>query len=122
MIIAESPIKVTCSQYKLKVECLATRRLTTIEWIIMNCISRFSKDNEMKEKSLSFIFENVLKIANNDFLIKPCIDNMHRLGTIEVKNEEKVSPSSLRLENITLTELGISMLKEGLIPGCESSN
>ena len=56
MILTESIVKVPCNKYTLRVKCTATRRLTTIEWLLLTCIHKFNHDVEMKSKQIKYAF------------------------------------------------------------------
>jgi len=117
MIISEIVIKVPCRRYKIKVSCLATRRLTTIEWILMTCIKKFGKNSELSEEPLTYALEEVLKIQNSEFLIKPCMDSLKKLGVLVIDEKDNTSYTNLKFSQVYLSTKGIEMLDEGLLPG-----
>ena len=41
MILSENQLKVPGKMYKVRVKCVSTQRLTTIEWLILNCTKKF---------------------------------------------------------------------------------
>ena len=117
MILTESIVKVPCNKYTLRVKCTATRRLTTIEWLLLTCIHKFNHDVEMKSKQIKYAFEDVLHMTSSEFLIKPCVKNLERIGVITTGEVGEFEYAKLKFEQLTITDRGISMLKEGLLPG-----
>ena len=120
MIIAENRVKVPGKRFRTKISCISTRRLTTIEWLILNCAYKFSENNQ-RTSYVKDVFENVFQFQNSELLIKPCLKNLEDLKVIKIMRGEGYSYSSLMFKDILLTELGQVMLKDGLLPG-ESQN
>ena len=73
MILSENQLKVPGKMYTVKIKCVLTRRLTTIEWLILNCTKKFNKSITMSEKTLKYAFEEVLQFQNSELIIKPCL-------------------------------------------------
>lgn len=118
MIISECQINIPGKKYKTKVSCVSTRRLTTIEWLILRCTKKFSSPLE-KNYSLRQVFEQVFKFQNSELLIKPCLENLESIKVIKIKSGDKYDYNTLRFSDIILTELGQAMLNDGLLPGEE---
>ena len=114
MIVAENQVVVPGKKYRVKVSCVSTRRLTTIEWILLRCTCEFSGDKTTKIKD---VFEQVFQFQNSELLIKPCLKNLEDLNVIKITSTNSYDYSSLCFSSIKLTELGQLMLDEGLLPG-----
>lgn len=117
MILSENQLKVPGKMYKVRVKCVSTQRLTTIEWLILNCTKKFENLPSMKQKTLKYAFEEVFQFQNSELLIKPCLKHLRRLDVICIEGGDKFNYDSLRFADIELTELGDIMLKDGLLPG-----
>lgn len=117
MILSENQLKVPGKMYKVRVKCVSTQRLTTIEWLILNCTKKFENLPSMKQKTLKYAFEEVFQFQNSELLIKPCLKHLRRLDVIRIEGGDKFNYDSLRFADIELTELGDIMLKDGLLPG-----
>lgn len=117
MILSENQLKVPGKMYKVRVKCVSTQRLTTIEWLILNCTKKFKNLPSMKQKTLKYAFEEVFQFQNSELLIKPCLKHLRRLEVIHIEGGDKFNYDSLRFADIELTELGDIMLKDGLLPG-----
>ncbi len=119
MIIAENIVKVPCNKYTLKVQCTKTIRLATMDWILLTCIHRFEEDHEMRELPLKYTFEKVFNMVSSEFLIKPCVNNLKKLKVITMKETSEFEYSKVKFKELQMTERGIEMLNNGLLP-CES--
>lgn len=117
MILSENQLKVPGKMYKVRVKCVSTRRLTTIEWLILSCTQKFNRSNSMSGKTLKYAFEEVLQFQNSELLIKPCLRNLSGLKVIRISGDGNFDYNKLKFEDIEVTELGQYMLKEGLLPG-----
>ena len=117
MILSENLVNVPGKKYSVLVKCVSTRRLTTIEWLLLNCVRKFGKDNEMSDRHIKYAFEEVLQFQNSELLIKPCLTNLMNLRVIVVKNGINFDYNTLLFKDIIITEVGQHMLKEGLLPG-----
>lgn len=117
MILSENQLKIPGKMYKVRVKCVSTQRLTTIEWLILNCTKKFENLPSMKQKTLKYAFEEVFQFQNSELLIKPCLKHLRRLDVIRIEGGDKFNYDSLRFADIELTELGDIMLKDGLLPG-----
>lgn len=117
MILSENQLKVPGKMYKVRVKCVSTQRLTTIEWLILNCTKKFENLPSMNQKTIKYAFEEVFQFQNSELLIKPCLKHLRRLDVIRIEGGDKFNYDSLRFADIELTELGDIMLKDGLLPG-----
>lgn len=117
MILSENQLKIPGKMYKVRVKCVSTRRLTTIEWLILSCTQKFNKSNSMSGKTLKYAFEEVLQFQNSELLIKPCLRNLSGLKVIRISEDGNFDYNKLKFEDIEVTELGQYMVKEGLLPG-----
>ena len=76
MILSENYIKVPGKQYKVKVQCVSTRRLTTMEWLIVNCAAKFHDSPQTGKMTLKTVFEEIFQLTSSEILIKPCIESL----------------------------------------------
>ena len=117
MILSENQLKIPGKMYKVRVKCVSTRRLTTIEWLILSCTQKFNKSSSMSGKTLKYAFVEVLQFQNSELLIKPCLRNLSGLKVIRISEDGNFDYNKLKFEDIEVTELGQYMVKEGLLPG-----
>lgn len=117
MILSENQLSVPGKMYKVRVKCISTQRLTTIEWLILSCTKKFEHLPSMAGKTLKYAFEEVFQFQNSELLIKPCLRHLRHLDVIRISGGDNFNYDSLRFEDIDLTELGDVMLKDGLLPG-----
>lgn len=117
MILSDNQLVVPGSMYKVRVKCISTRRLTTIEWLILSCTKKFERLPSMAGKTLKYAFEEVFQFQNSELLIKPCLKNLQSLKVIQVAGGTSFDYGTLRFSDIYLTDLGMIMLKDGLLPG-----
>ena len=117
MIISENHIKIPGKIYKVRVKCVSTQRLTTIEWLILSCTKKFAHLSSMANRTLKYAFEEVFQFQNSELLIKPCLKHLSRLEVINIMGGDTFNYETLRFADIELTELGDIMLKDGLLPG-----
>ena len=117
MILSESKVIVPGQQYKVRMKCVSTRRLTAIEWLILTCVRKFENDSEMANKTIRYAFEQVFHFQNSELLIKPCLIRLQELRVIRIQGEANFAYSTLKFSDIELTDLGERMLRDGLLPG-----
>ena len=101
-----------------------SRKSTTIEWVILELISRYYNDNEYGSISIKTILENMLFIPDTDSLVLPSLIELINLRAIESDFyiNENTSLSSVSLSQIRLTDSGRELQAKGLIPGKESDD
>ncbi|MEI0797132.1 PIN domain-containing protein [Brachyspira intermedia] len=97
-----------------------SRKSTTIEWVILELISRYYNDNEYGSISIKTILENMF-IPDTDSLVLPSLIELINLRAIESDFyiNENTSLSSVSLSQIRLTDSGRELQAKGLIPGKE---
>ena len=101
-----------------------SRKSTTIEWVILELISRYYNDNEYGSISIKRILEKRLFIPDTDSLVLPSLIELINLRAIESDFyiNENTSLSSVSLSQIRLTDSGRELQAKGLIPGKESDD
>lgn len=117
MILSEEYIKIPGKQYKVKVQCVSTRRLTTMEWLIVNCAEKFHNSARTSQKSLKYVFEEIFQLTSSEILIKPCIESLMHDQVIVLDAGPNFDYSSLLFSQIRLTKKGRRMVQDGLFPG-----
>ena len=117
MVLSDNQVRVPGKTYKVRLKCVSTQRLTTIEWLILSCTKKFERHPEMSGKTLKYAFEEVFQFQNSELLIKPCLRRLRSLGVIRIASGDIFDYDVIRFADIDLTELGDIMLKDGLLPG-----
>lgn len=101
----------------------ARRKLSTIEWLILEIIYQSSIKKVCEEITLNDALNDVFQICDSDLLVKPCLINLQNLEAI--KGNILCEESSLKKVKITdfeITEKGLSILKKGLLPSKKNKN
>lgn len=101
----------------------ARRKLSAIEWLILEIIYQSSIKNGYEEITLNDVLNDVFQICDSDLLVKPCLINLQNLEAI--KGNILCEESSLKKVKITdfeITENGLSILKKGLLPSKKNKN
>lgn len=96
-----------------------SRKSITMEWIILELLSH-KYDEKYNEKSLKEIIENFLYIPDSDLLIKDSLIelfNMKAIETDDVFINKNLSLRDIKLSQIKISETGIKLQSEGLLPG-----
>ena len=75
MILSENQLKVPGKMYKVRVKCVSTQRLTTIEWLILNCTKKFKDLPSMSNKTLKYAFEEVFSFQNRQTFCLSTLNN-----------------------------------------------
>lgn len=117
MVLSDNQVRVPGKTYKVRLKCVSTQRLTTIEWLILSCTKKFERHPEMSGRTLKYAFEEVFQFQNSELLIKPCLRHLRSLGVIQIASGDIFDYDAIRFADIDLTELGDVMLKDGLLPG-----
>ena len=117
MVLSDNQVRVPGKSYKVRLKCVSTQRLTTIEWLILSCTKKFERHPEMSGRTLKYAFEEVFQFQNSELLIKPCLRHLRSLGVIQISGGDLFDYDAIRFADIDLTELGDVMLKDGLLPG-----
>ena len=117
MVLSDNTIKVPGKKYKVRLKCVSTQRLTTIEWLILSCTKKFEHHPSMSGRTLKYAFEEVFQFQNSELLIKPCLRHLRSLGVVQISGGDIFDYDALRFADIDLTEIGDVMLKDGLLPG-----
>ena len=117
MVLSDNTVRVPGKTYKVRLKCVSTQRLTTIEWLILSCTKKFERHPDMSGRTLKYAFEEVFQFQNSELLIKPCLRHLRSLGVIQISGGDIFDYDALRFADIDLTELGDVMLKDGLRPG-----
>lgn len=117
MILSEEYVKVPGKMYKVKVQCVSTRRLTTMEWLIVNCAAKFQGSIRTGQLTLKQVFEDVFQLTSSEILIKPCVESLINEQAIILEAGTNFDYSSLKLAQIHLTDKGRRMVQDGLFPG-----
>lgn len=117
MILSDNQLTIPGKMYKVRIKCVSTRRLTTIEWLILSCTKKFERLPSMAERTLKYAFEEVFQFQNSELLIKPCLKSLQSLKVIQITKGNSFDYETLKFSDIDLTDLGMIMLKDGLLPG-----
>ena len=119
MILTEDYVLIPGQQYKVKVQCASIRRLTAMEWLIVNCAARFQNLEQAGDLTLKHVFEEVFQLTSSEILIKPCVESLIDEKAIQLSVDRNFDYSSLRFSQIILTAKGKRMAEDGLFPGAE---
>ena len=96
MVLSDNTIKVPGKKYKVRLKCVSTQRLTTIEWLILSCTKKFEHHPSMSGRTLKYAFEEVFQFQNSELLIKPCLRHLRSLGVVQISGGDIFDYDALR--------------------------
>ena len=117
MIIAENQIRVAGKIYKTKINCVTIRRLTTLEFLFLSCVNKFSNNQDYKDIYVKSTFENIFQFQNSELLLKPCITSLKNIGVLDDTDAYGIEYSKVKFSQFKLTSLGENMLSRGRMLG-----
>ncbi len=117
MILSEEYLMIPGKKYAVEVQCATTRRLTAMEWLVVNCTLKFRNSSKPKIWGVRTVFENVFQLTNSEILVKPCITSLLNEKAITLDVPINYNYSQLTFSQIKLTDKGLRMAKDGLFPG-----
>lgn len=117
MIVSDIVLKIPGKRYQVLIHGSALRRLTTMEWLILKCASKFQQSAQMKNQKVGATFEKVFKLKNNVLLLRPCIDSLAKLHALELPDNWERRYYVLTFADLKLTAEGKQILKDGRILG-----
>ena len=115
MIIADLQVKSFGIKYKVKLDCVSTRRLTSLEWLLLDCVKHAQNTPSIRDKFVKNTYDEIFQIQNSELLMEPCITSLQKLNVLKIY-DEITSYDNLKFNHIEFTALGKEMLKNGLIP------
>lgn len=116
--LAERYISTPYKRYSVIVTCNVLRRLTVIEWTILHVVGEFGRHPKYQKQNLSFFLENILGISTSEPLVRPCIESLLKNKYLEMPNFNLFTEySKIPLSSISLTSVGVEILKRGYVPG-----
>lgn len=109
-------------KYDSIVHHFTSRKSTSIEWVILELISRYN--NEYGSISIKMILEKMLFIPDTDSLVLPSLIELINLRAIESDFyiNENTKLDMISLSQIRLTDSGKELQAKGLIPGKEAED
>ena len=117
MRIINDVISLPYKTYQLRLQSSVLRKLTVVEWMVMNIADRFSANRTYQKRTLGNIIENTLHINNCEQLIKPCVDEMVKYELLDIEGYSKTTVASrLRIEELCLTIEGKNVVQRNYIP------
>lgn len=114
------PVKI----FKTSVEHFTPRNSTAIEWAVLAAADTVERLPGFKDVSIGRFFEDILKIADPNLLVKPCILALMDLGALEQSDDiyDSADLETVRMEVLKMTPDGRDMQQKGLLPGMTSKN
>jgi rRNA-processing protein FCF1 len=91
------------------------RSPTVFERMVMRLCHRYREEPAVAEMTFQAVFEDVLGVTSAPELVGPCIENLMFLGVITRPAAQDFM--SARLQDVSLTQEGISFLERDRLPG-----
>ena len=118
MKLGEIKISYPLICYETNITHFTARKSTAIEWVILESISMAQQMNRYLDVPLDTIYNNLFGIADSDLLIKPCLLQLLDLGAVEAPTLfDDVSLTDVLIRDVRLTNIGLEMQRQGLLPG-----
>lgn len=110
--------------FKVSVEHFTPRNSTAIEWAVLAAAGTVESLPEFKDVSIERFFSDILKIADSNLLVKPCILGLMDLGALEQSDDiyDSVDLGKVRMGVLKMTPDGREMQQRGLLPGVTTQN
>lgn len=105
-------------QYSINVSHFTSRHSTAIEWLILEVIQKAMENPHLEDVSIASVFEQIFLINDANLLIKPCILSLRDGGALIIENiYDEADLKEVPMRNLRLTEEGMRMQRDGLLPG-----
>lgn len=106
------------TQYDMNVSHVTARHSTAIEWLILEVVQKGMENDQVRAMPMGVIFEDIFNIRDANLTVKPCIQALRDEGALTA--EQLYDDSDLRIlpvGSLRLTEEGVRMQKDGMLPG-----
>ena len=123
MKISEVTISYPCVRYEVEVTHFTARKSTAIEWVILEAIKKAASMPQYADMSVGQLFREILLISDGNLIIRPCLlqlQGLRALDALDVSDETDLD--TVPMKNLRLTEEGLKMQKDGLLPGAENDD
>ncbi len=123
MKISEITVSAPCVCYEIEVTHFTARKSTAIEWVILEAIKKASTLPQYANMSVGQLFREILMISDSNLLVLPCIlqlQGLRALDALDISDETDLD--TIPMKNLKLTEEGMKMQKNGLLPGTENDD
>ena len=105
-----------CREYQMLVRFASIRRLTVVEWIIMNAAKQAKTNKVLADSTIEKIFSSVYRISKCESLVRTSVYELRSRKLIEIEDFDEFSVSSLKFGDIRITELGEKAISNNYIP------
>ena len=105
-----------CREYQMLVRFASIRRLTVVEWIIMNAANQAKTNQTLANSTIEKIFSTVYRISKCESLVRTSVYELRSRKLIEIEDFDEFSVSSLKFGDIRITELGEKAICNNYIP------
>lgn len=106
---------------KSRVEHCTPRRPTVFEQALVRLVQRFGHHPRWSSSLALDLFQQVLLVSDADKLVLPALDELVALKVLDCA-EGITQPARARVADLSLTEKGLQMLRQGLLPGKKVDN
>ena len=123
MKISEITISYPCVRYEVEVKHFTARKSTAIEWVILEAVKKASSMPHYADISVGQLFREILLISDGNLLIRPCILQLQGLRALDAMDvSDETDLDTIPMRNLKLTDEGLKMQKDGLLPGAENDD
>ena len=123
MKISEILLSHPCIRYDVEVKHFTARKSTAIEWVILETIKKASSMPHYAEMSVGQLFREILLFSDSNLIIRPCILQLQGIRALDAEDvSDETDLDTIPMKNLRLTDEGLKMQKDGLLPGAENDN
>lgn len=123
MKISEILLSYPCVRYDVEVTHFTARKSTAIEWIILETIKKVSSMPQYADITIGQLFREILLISDGNLLIRPTILQLQGIRALDAEDiSDETDLDTIPMKNLKLTDEGLKMQKDGLLPGAENDN
>lgn len=111
--------------YPIVITHTSPRKETLIEWSILELIKVVNEKKEYGRLSIDYLLKNVFSIDDANHIAKPTIIelyNLHQMIDMEEYIFDNTDLDTYEAKKLKLTETGLKLHNEGLIPGEEKKD
>ncbi|MBM3302342.1 MAG: hypothetical protein FJY85_20615, partial [Deltaproteobacteria bacterium] len=116
MFLENITLSLPIFKFKSRVSHCTPRRPTVFERTILRIVQRLSANPRWSAAPVIGLFEEVLLVADSDKLVLSALEELQSLGVLQYAGEFS-SISRARLCDLSITDHGMNMFRDGMLPG-----
>lgn len=105
-----------CLEYQMLVRFASIRRLTVVEWIIINAADKAQNNQTIANTTIEKLFSTVYQISKCETLVRTSVYELRNRKLVEIDEFDEFVVSALKFGDIRITELGKKAISNNYIP------